>query len=137
MASTFKRILVGPPIASSEAEHQALGKPTALAVFASDAISSTAYATEEILFVLLAAATFPQTHRYLVPIAVVSVLLLVLHLQQALRSVYASALRRPVLFYLLESLLLVYQEFYNIVEPKVVSPFEDEFIGSVPDDMPF
>lgn len=31
----------------------------------------------------------------------------------------------------------VYQEFYNIVEPKVVSPFEDEFIGSVPDDMPF
>jgi len=76
MASIFKRILVGKPLASSEQEHQALGKPTALAVFASDAISSTAYATEEILFVLLAAATFPQTHKYLVPMAVVSVFLL-------------------------------------------------------------
>ncbi|QXC59702.1 APC family permease [Aquihabitans sp. G128] len=76
MASTFKRILVGKPLASSEQDHQALGKPTALAVFASDAISSTAYATEEILFVLLAAATFPQTHKYLIPMALVSVFLL-------------------------------------------------------------
>jgi amino acid transporter len=76
MASTFKRILVGKPMASSEQDHQALGKPTALAVFASDAISSTAYATEEILFVLLAAATFPQTHKYLVPMAIVAVFLL-------------------------------------------------------------
>ena len=76
MASGFKRVIVGKPIASSEADHQALGKPTALAVFASDAISSTAYATEEILFVLLAAATFPETHKYLIPIALVSVALL-------------------------------------------------------------
>ena len=76
MASTFKRILVGKPLASSEQEHQALGKPTALAVFASDAISSTAYATEEILFVLLAAVAFPASHRYLFPMAVVAVFLL-------------------------------------------------------------
>ena len=76
MTSMFKRILVGKPLPSHDAEHQSLGKPTALAVFASDAISSTAYATEEILFVLLAAATFPETHRYLFPIAIVSVLLL-------------------------------------------------------------
>ena len=73
MTSMFKRILVGKPLPSHDAEHQSLGKPTALAVFASDAISSTAYATEEILFVLLAAATFPETHRYLFPIAIVSV----------------------------------------------------------------
>ena len=46
MTSPFKRILVGKPIASSEEQHQRLGKPTALAVFASDAISSTAYATD-------------------------------------------------------------------------------------------
>ena len=76
MGLNLKRLLVGRPIASTEQEHQALGKPTALAVFASDAISSTAYATEEILFVLLAAATFPQTHEYLVPMAIVSVFLL-------------------------------------------------------------
>ena len=72
----FKRILVGKPLASSEQDHQALGKPTALAVFASDAISSTAYATEEILFVLLAAVGFPQTHKYLMPMAIVAVILL-------------------------------------------------------------
>ena len=46
-----KRILVGRPLASTEAEHQRIPKRTALAVFSSDAISSTAYATEEILFV--------------------------------------------------------------------------------------
>ena len=53
MTSTFKRVIVGKPIASSEEHHQRLGKPTALAVFASDALSSTAYASEEILRTLL------------------------------------------------------------------------------------
>ena len=46
-----KRILVGRPLSSAEQEHQRIGKTIALAVFSSDAISSTAYATEEILFV--------------------------------------------------------------------------------------
>ena len=55
MTSPFKRLVVGKPIASSEEEHQRIGKPVALAVFASDAISSTAYATEEILHVLVPA----------------------------------------------------------------------------------
>ena len=48
-------------LASADEGHQRLIKVIALAIFASDAISSTAYATEEILFVLLAAATFPET----------------------------------------------------------------------------
>ena len=51
MYSGLKRLLVGPPIASTEEHEQRLGRPTALAIFASDAISSTAYATEEILLV--------------------------------------------------------------------------------------
>ncbi|CAN5809079.1 APC family permease [soil metagenome] len=89
MASTFKRFLVGKPLASSEQDHQALGKPTALAVFASDAISSTAYATEEILFVLLAAATFPQTHKYLIPMALVSVFLLAVVSTSYRQTIYA------------------------------------------------
>jgi amino acid transporter len=76
MTSPFKRIIVGKPIASSEEHHQRLGKPTALAVFASDAISSTAYATEEILFVLMAAVAFPSSHKYLMPLAIVAVFLL-------------------------------------------------------------
>ena len=59
VVSSLKRLLVGKPIASTEEQHQRLGIPTALAVFASDAISSTAYATEEILVVLLAATAVP------------------------------------------------------------------------------
>ena len=47
-----KRILVGRPLATTEMEHQRIPKTIALAVFSSDAISSTAYATEEILFVV-------------------------------------------------------------------------------------
>src|SRR5205085_9863081 len=45
---------VGRPLASSEQEHQRLSKAIALPIFSSDAISSTAYATEEILFVAVA-----------------------------------------------------------------------------------
>ena len=89
MASTFKRFLVGKPLASNEQEHQALGKPVALAVFASDAISSTAYATEEILFVLLAGASFPQTHKYLVPMAIVAVFLLAVVCTSYRQTLYA------------------------------------------------
>ncbi len=51
----LKRRLLGPPLHSDELEHQRLGKPTALAVFASDNLSSSAYATEEILHVLVPA----------------------------------------------------------------------------------
>ena len=72
----LKRVLVGTPLASSDEEHQRLGRPTALAVFASDAISSTAYATQEMLFILMAAVAFPASHRYLVPIAIAAVALL-------------------------------------------------------------
>jgi amino acid transporter len=54
-AYRFKRKFLGPPLHSDEMEHQRLGKPTALAVFASDNLSSSAYATEEILHVLVPA----------------------------------------------------------------------------------
>ena len=54
-ATALKRKLLGPPLHSDELEHQRLGKPTALAVFASDNLSSSAYATEEILHVLVPA----------------------------------------------------------------------------------
>ena len=49
----LKRKILGPPLHSDEMEHQTLGNPTALAVFASDNLSSSAYATEEILHVLI------------------------------------------------------------------------------------
>src|SRR5438034_8002136 len=58
-ASTFdlvKRILVGRRMATYRLEHTLLPKVLALPVFSSDALSSVAYATEQILFVLLAAS---------------------------------------------------------------------------------
>lgn len=47
----LKRLLVGRPIATVDQERQRLPKRIALSTFSSDPISSTAYATEEILFV--------------------------------------------------------------------------------------
>lgn len=45
----WKRLAFGPALPTSDLKHERLGKPTALAVFASDNLSSVAYATEEIL----------------------------------------------------------------------------------------
>lgn len=54
-------LLIGDPLATAEAPHQAIRKIVGLAVFASDALSSTAYATQEMLAVLAAVgiAAFP------------------------------------------------------------------------------
>jgi amino acid transporter len=52
----IKRRFLGAPLHTEELVHERLGKPTALAVFASDNLSSSAYATEEILRVLVPAA---------------------------------------------------------------------------------
>ena len=51
----MKDRLLGPVLHNEELAHERLGKPTALAVFSSDALSSTAYATEEILRTSVAA----------------------------------------------------------------------------------
>src|SRR5688500_17969085 len=50
---TFKRVFLGRALPTESLRHERLGKPTALAVFASDNLSSVAYATEEILKVSL------------------------------------------------------------------------------------
>ncbi len=49
----LKNKLLGEPLHTEQLEHERLGKPTALAVFASDNLSSSAYATEEMLRVLV------------------------------------------------------------------------------------
>ena len=48
-----KRFLLGPPLVNDQLQGQRLGKPTALAVLSSDVMSSSAYATEEILRILV------------------------------------------------------------------------------------
>jgi amino acid transporter len=73
MLTGLKRLLVGSPIRSEQAIHERLTKKTALAVFSSDALSSTAYASEEILLVLAVAAAYGQTYSYyyVIPISIV------------------------------------------------------------------
>src|SRR5438477_747426 len=53
----LKRVLVGAPMPLAQARHERLSKRVALAVFSSDALSSVAYATEEILLILVLAGT--------------------------------------------------------------------------------
>jgi hypothetical protein len=55
--SGLKQFLVGRPIPSHLAHHERLSKTTGLAVLSSDALSSVAYATEEVLRTLLIAGT--------------------------------------------------------------------------------
>jgi amino acid transporter len=72
-----KRILVGRPLSTAEQEHQRIPKVIALAVFSSDAISSTAYATEEILFVTaVGASSLLLGLETLIPIGIAVALLL-------------------------------------------------------------
>jgi len=73
----LKHFLFGRPLASERLEHERLNKKTALAVLSSDAISSVAYATDQILIVLAVLGTAAAVH-YSVPISAVIVGLLVL-----------------------------------------------------------
>jgi amino acid transporter len=52
-----KRLMLGPPFKTAQLAHERISKRVALAVFSSDPISSTAYATEEMLLVLVVAGT--------------------------------------------------------------------------------
>ena len=72
MLEVLKRVFVGRPLASTQMEEQRLTKTIALAVFSSDALSSTAYATEEILFVVaVGGSSLALGLSKLVPIAIV------------------------------------------------------------------
>ena len=53
----FKRLLVGIPLATAQLPHERLTKVKALAIFSSDAVSSSAYATEPILLILALAGS--------------------------------------------------------------------------------
>lgn len=80
MAAELKRFIIGRALRTEQAAHERLSKKTALAVFSSDALSSTAYATEEILLVLAVAAAYGQTgaFKYVVPISIgIGVLLVI------------------------------------------------------------
>lgn len=65
---------IGRPLPTADAAHETIGKGVGLAVFASDALSSTAYATQEILVILAGAGTL--AFGYVFPISIVIVALL-------------------------------------------------------------
>src|SRR5215510_12720222 len=66
--------LIGRPLQTADAPHQTIGKAVGLAVFASDALSSTAYATQEILGVLIVVGSI--AYGYIFPISLAIVILL-------------------------------------------------------------
>lgn len=75
---SVKRLLIGPALRNEQASHEKLSKKIALAVFSSDALSSTAYATEEILLVLAVAVAFGHVgaFAYVIPVSIGIALLL-------------------------------------------------------------
>jgi amino acid transporter len=88
--SSLKRFFVGRPLASSEQEHQRLIKTIALAVFSSDAISSTAYATQEILLVIaFGSSSLALGLGKLVPIAIAVAILLFLVVSSYRQTLFA------------------------------------------------
>ena len=88
MLSTFKRVVVGRPLATADEGHQRLGKLIALAIFASDAISSTAYATEEILHVLVPHIGMDAL-GYLIPISLIVMALLAIVITSYRQTIFA------------------------------------------------
>src|SRR5436853_287811 len=89
--ASLKRMLVGSPIRTARLAHERLTKKTALAIFASDALSSTAYATEQILLVLAAAYLAGQSDAFgrVVPISIAICILLVIVTISYRQTIYA------------------------------------------------
>jgi amino acid transporter len=86
--SAVKKLFVGSPLATAQARHERLSKTSALAVFSSDALSSVAYATEEILLVLVLAGSAALT--FSIPIGIAIALLI---------AVVVSSYRQTILAY--------------------------------------
>ena len=85
--SRFKAVMVGRPLASHMAEHQLLPKRLALPVFASDALSSVAYATEEAMIVLALAGVAAFSFITPVSLAVATLLgVVVVSYRQTIRA---------------------------------------------------
>jgi amino acid transporter len=74
---TLRSWFIGRPLSTADAAHQTIGKAVGLAVFASDALSSTAYATQEILGVIAAAGAIAYGYLFPISLAIVALLIIV------------------------------------------------------------
>ena len=87
MAARGRRILFGRPLATYEEAGERLSIPKALAVFSSDNLSSVAYATEAIMFTLLAAGTASFWLTIPISILIVTILgIIVISYRQTIRA---------------------------------------------------
>jgi amino acid transporter len=74
---TWRQWLIGRPLQTADAPHQTIGKAIGLAVFASDALSSTGYATQAIMLILAAAGSGAFGYVFPISIAIVSLMIIV------------------------------------------------------------
>jgi len=77
MPNTLKKMFLGRAINNDQASHQRLSNPVALAVFSSDALSSVAYATEEILLALVVAGTGALAIAWPIALAIGALLVII------------------------------------------------------------
>jgi amino acid transporter len=85
---SFKHFLTGRPLPTADAEHETIGKAVGLAVFASDALSSTAYATQEMLVILAGAGTLAFGYVFPISIVIVALLAIVVISYQQIINAY-------------------------------------------------
>ncbi len=77
MPTSLKRLILGTPLATAAERHERLGKISGLAVFASDALSSVAYGTEEVLLVLVTAGTAALTYSFPIMVGIATLVIIV------------------------------------------------------------
>lgn len=83
------RALIGKPMETKELPHQAISRPIGLAVFASDALSSTAYATQEMLIILSLAGGSAALFGLSIPLAIAIAVLLTIVTISYRQTIYA------------------------------------------------
>ncbi len=85
----LSKLLIGRPLETQALSHQSVSRLIGLAVFASDALSSTAYATEEILIILALAGTGSAVLGLSLPIAIAIAVLIVIVTVSYRQTIYA------------------------------------------------
>ncbi len=84
---SWRTWLFGRPLQTADAPHQTIGKLVGLAIFASDALSSTAYATQEMMVILAVAGTMAFGYAFPLSIAIVVLLgIVTLSYEQTIHS---------------------------------------------------
>ncbi|MDP1547171.1 MAG: APC family permease [Anaerolineales bacterium] len=84
---SWRSWLIGRPLSTADAPHETIGKKVGLAVFASDALSSNAYATQEILVILAIAGM--QGFQYVFPTSIAIVVLLAIVAASYIQVIHA------------------------------------------------